>query len=221
MAKVNPIRWSAKYQDDETDLIYYGRRYLKTSTGSWLSRDPIAERGGINLYAFVRNDSLDRIDKLGLYSASSSGGTLHVSDDEHQNYLIFQLQCAPGYIVANINVIYDKAAMYHGLWTEFEQGPDAADYSSESAYTAHVNDILNDTFGGQVPPTPQGNCAGDNVEEHAYMRTRLVSEGYEATFYRIGADLPGDIGDTQQLYVNHTRIDYECQACCKMMHVTE
>ena len=38
MAKANPFRFSTKYQDDETDLLYYGRRYLNTSTGRWLTR---------------------------------------------------------------------------------------------------------------------------------------------------------------------------------------
>jgi RHS repeat-associated protein len=33
MAKVNPFRFSTKYQDDETDLLYYGHRYYKASTG--------------------------------------------------------------------------------------------------------------------------------------------------------------------------------------------
>ena len=45
MAKANPFRFSTKYQDDETDLLYYGGRYLKTTTGGWLSRDPIDEPG--------------------------------------------------------------------------------------------------------------------------------------------------------------------------------
>ena len=43
MAKANPFRFSTKYQDDETDLLYYGYRYYSASTGSWLSRDPLAE----------------------------------------------------------------------------------------------------------------------------------------------------------------------------------
>ena len=49
MAKVNPFRFSTKYQDDETDLVYYGVRYLKTSTGGWLSRDPFREVGFENI----------------------------------------------------------------------------------------------------------------------------------------------------------------------------
>jgi hypothetical protein len=35
-------------------------------TGRWPSRDPIEERGGINLYGFVGNDGVNRWDRLGL-----------------------------------------------------------------------------------------------------------------------------------------------------------
>jgi RHS repeat-associated protein len=45
MAKANPFRFSTKYQDDETDLLYYGYRYYNASTGRWLTRDPIEEHG--------------------------------------------------------------------------------------------------------------------------------------------------------------------------------
>jgi RHS repeat-associated protein len=45
MAKANPFRFSTKYQDEETDLLYYGYRYYSASTGRWTSGDPIQERG--------------------------------------------------------------------------------------------------------------------------------------------------------------------------------
>ena len=41
MAKADPPRFSTKYQDDETDLVYYGYRYYNASTGRWVSRDPL------------------------------------------------------------------------------------------------------------------------------------------------------------------------------------
>jgi hypothetical protein len=34
-------------------LHYYGRRYYNPVTGQWLSSDPIAESGGINLYGYL------------------------------------------------------------------------------------------------------------------------------------------------------------------------
>ncbi|MDR3564760.1 MAG: RHS repeat-associated core domain-containing protein [Negativicutes bacterium] len=65
MAKVNPIRFSTKYQDDESDLFYYGCRYYNPSRGTWLSRDPLNEEGGVNLYNFVLDNPLNLIDSDG------------------------------------------------------------------------------------------------------------------------------------------------------------
>ena len=65
MAKVNPVRFSTKFQDDETDLLYYGYRYYKASTGTWLRKDPVEERGGLNLYGFVKNDCINKYDSDG------------------------------------------------------------------------------------------------------------------------------------------------------------
>jgi RHS repeat-associated protein len=66
MAKVNPFQFSTKYTDSETDLVYYGYRYYSPALGRWLSRDPIEEQGGLNLYGFVGNDPVNRWDRLGL-----------------------------------------------------------------------------------------------------------------------------------------------------------
>ncbi|HEY1660839.1 MAG TPA: RHS repeat-associated core domain-containing protein [Verrucomicrobiae bacterium] len=65
MGKVNPFRFSTKYNDDESDLLYYGYRYYKPDTGTWLNRDPIEERGSFNLYSFVKNSPENKIDMKG------------------------------------------------------------------------------------------------------------------------------------------------------------
>jgi len=44
----------------------YGYRYYDPLTGRWPSRDPIGEEGGVNLYGFVRNDGVGKIDVLGM-----------------------------------------------------------------------------------------------------------------------------------------------------------
>jgi len=36
------------------------------TVGRWMSRDPIGEGASLNLYSYVHNDSIDRIDPLGL-----------------------------------------------------------------------------------------------------------------------------------------------------------
>lgn len=59
-------RFSTKPRDVETGLYYYGYRYYEPLTGRWPSRDPIGERGGLNLYGFVGNDGINSWDRLGL-----------------------------------------------------------------------------------------------------------------------------------------------------------
>jgi len=66
MAKANPLRFSTKCQDDETDLLYYGYRYYGASTGRWIGRDPAGEQGGMNVYGFVENNPVNSFDLLGL-----------------------------------------------------------------------------------------------------------------------------------------------------------
>ena len=61
----NPFRFSTKYTDKESGLVYYGYRYYDPVEGRWLSRDPIGERGGLNLYGFVGNNGVNRVDYLG------------------------------------------------------------------------------------------------------------------------------------------------------------
>ncbi|MFN0137347.1 MAG: RHS repeat-associated core domain-containing protein, partial [Phycisphaerae bacterium] len=66
-AEANPFRFSTKYFDAETGLSYYGYRYYSARLGRWLSRDPIGEAGGVNLYAFVENSPPNLFEPFGLF----------------------------------------------------------------------------------------------------------------------------------------------------------
>ncbi len=61
----NPLQWSSEIYDSELDLVYYNYRHYSPALGRFLSRDPIEERGGLNLYAFCGNNSLKQVDYLG------------------------------------------------------------------------------------------------------------------------------------------------------------
>jgi len=64
-AEAFPLRFSSKYSDGETGLAYFGYRYYDSGMGRWMNRDPIGEIGGTNLYAYVENTPLEKIDWLG------------------------------------------------------------------------------------------------------------------------------------------------------------
>ena len=65
-AEANPFRFSTKYTDADTNLLYYGYRFYSPTLGRWLTRDPIEEEGGLNLYGFARNLPLSYVDPFGL-----------------------------------------------------------------------------------------------------------------------------------------------------------
>jgi RHS repeat-associated protein len=93
MAKANLFRFSTKYQDDESDLLYYGYRFYSASTGRWINRDPIGEKGGNNLlYGMVNNNPINSYDALGdlarydrLKLDDGSGSVLIWSYHKHPN----------------------------------------------------------------------------------------------------------------------------------------
>ena len=66
VAEANPFRFSTRYLDVETGLYNYGYRLYDAPNARWLNRDPIGERGGINLYATLHNDLVNAWDYLGL-----------------------------------------------------------------------------------------------------------------------------------------------------------
>jgi RHS repeat-associated protein len=49
-----------------------GLRFYFPETGRWLSHDPLGEEAALHLYAFLRNDPIERYDKLGLLACSVS-----------------------------------------------------------------------------------------------------------------------------------------------------
>ncbi len=73
-AATNPFRFSSEYHDSETNLVYYNYRYYSPTLGRWLSRDPIAEQGGMNLYSFIKNATISSYDILGLLSMYGNWG---------------------------------------------------------------------------------------------------------------------------------------------------
>jgi RHS repeat-associated protein len=70
MAEENKFRFSSEYMDDELGLVYYNYRHLNPLDGRWISRDPIKEEGGWNLYSYIYNSPTISNDIIGLYTVS-------------------------------------------------------------------------------------------------------------------------------------------------------
>lgn len=88
-AKALPFAFSSKYTDQESGLNYYGYRYYNATSGRWLSRDPIGEGDGANVYLNVRNNPVLFVDILGrsiwggasLYGSTAAMALLQIWGD--------------------------------------------------------------------------------------------------------------------------------------------
>jgi RHS repeat-associated protein len=65
--------FKGQFLDLESGYCNYGYRYYSPELGRWLSRDPIGETGGVNIYAMAGNCPLNTIDILGLASLGQYG----------------------------------------------------------------------------------------------------------------------------------------------------
>ena len=115
MAEANPIGFSTQYTDRETGLVYYGFRFYDPSKGrlgscghvassrsSVLNRDPIGEAGGRNLYRFVGNDPIGRVDKWGLawrWSTCATTETVKFEYEDEGHWVSAEDEvCFPGWV---------------------------------------------------------------------------------------------------------------------------
>lgn len=126
-----PFRFSSKWTDDETGLLYYGRRFYDPKNGRFVGRDPVEEKGGFNLYGFLGNNPVNRWDYLGMMAdemtdISMDGGAYR---EEGSGYLI---RLANGGDTSRIAGYFDGA--YRGM-----EGSEAGSGFEFKASSIHIN----------------------------------------------------------------------------------
>jgi RHS repeat-associated core domain len=65
-AVVNPLRYTAREYDAETQLYYYRARYYDPALARFISEDPAGQSAGNNQYAYAADDPVNRRDPRGL-----------------------------------------------------------------------------------------------------------------------------------------------------------
>jgi RHS repeat-associated protein len=102
---ISDFGYAGYYVHQRSGLNLTKYRSYSPTLGRWLSRDPIGESGGMNLYAYVENDPTTYLDALGLDKQPGGGWS--------PNYLKLQIckaiaqaayALALGQIIANPNL---------------------------------------------------------------------------------------------------------------------
>ena len=70
----NSYAYTGREWDKEAGLYYYRARYYDPMEGRFISKDPIGFKGGINLYSYVHNNPLNRVDPRGLSGCGPGDG---------------------------------------------------------------------------------------------------------------------------------------------------
>lgn len=73
--------FQGQFLDTESSLMNYGYRYYSLYLGRWTCKDPIEEKGGINLFGMVNNYPVNEVDRFGLvdYDLDLDSCTLKVT----------------------------------------------------------------------------------------------------------------------------------------------
>lgn len=173
----NPIRFSTKYGDPETGLLYYGYRYYSPGTGRWLGRDPLGENESANLYTAVGNDQIDHCDFNGLYG------------DAGHFYTTYLVGRAAGFS--------DEAAWQLAYWSEYADKDAAFDAIRSLGDEDHID----------VQKYLHSLTGGDPTKLRTYLACLLKAKADDGKTEAFGLDEKGflihALGDTYAHAYDH------------------
>jgi RHS repeat-associated protein len=163
----NPVLWNSRRYDESTKLHYYKYRHYTSKLGRWLSRDPIEEDGGINLYEFVRNNVLIIFDKYGL----KAGEPEYLKDDSSKDL---------GFHGENLEIMGDSDFSFGKFAGIFSDKPDenecySMSFNVASAYYAIYYDK------GSNPDDPNDLDALQNTtRQHEEKRKSIFQKQWKS-----------------------------------------
>jgi len=134
-------------EDDGTGLYYYRNRYYSPTMQRFISEDPIGLNGGINLYAYARNNPVSYSDPFGLKPQKSSwdltvevltpiakalGGRLYIEDSTKITYII-DVHMSYTEVIEKLESI---GLSY--FWDPLPTHSGGIDYAANKALWAHI-----------------------------------------------------------------------------------
>ncbi len=210
-AEENRWRFSTKSLD-ESGLYYYGYRYYSPELGRWPSRDPIGEDGGLNLYGFVGNMVICRIDAYGLQIQINYVPGGPVAED-WLDYILY-IPEQGGLSEAQVWTIYNQVKSRYAFKVSYTGGCECPDGSLEDI--VFVQYLKSDGGGcGQKWEVDKG---GENwLDENGFNRVPAYTDDKDDT----GSALTGlsAVSGGGAYYDSPTdsqriRIEAYCRCCC-------
>lgn len=163
---VQPFGFAGGLSDPDTKLVHFGAREYDPEVGRWLTKDPSLFRGGMNLYAYSRQDPVNYIDSDG---RAPRGATCpHGLDCEYNSHAAVQSKLGAyrqewgpvsSFAWPITMLLLHKQFAKYDYWTEF--GPEGQ-YEIEPGDWGHSGDLGNYVAGYGAafgPPIAASGCA--------------------------------------------------------------
>ncbi len=145
----NPWRYKAKRIDQETGLVYFGKRYYDPKIGRWISPDPMGSIDGPNLYRFCRNNPLKFVDDFGLASEINGDefSEYFYGDYEPRCYCEQHRDCKRGGDIRNAigGASVGVSSFFMGILNQFAEAgflATADDFGFDRTFKAEMHDAM-------------------------------------------------------------------------------
>ncbi|SPE59469.1 hypothetical protein SBV1_3250001 [Verrucomicrobia bacterium] len=178
LAEANLYRFSSKEWHLGSGLIYYLYRYYDPGLQRWTTRDPVADRGGWNLFRCLANNPVNRRDNFGhQYGPPTPPCETYETDEEEEGLGLGETLQWPGRepieIMPNPNLSVFQALArglklaqeWHEMWEQAEglvEGPGGSLYSLNPPPPL-TNQLMSGGPGGPVPVYPVSENAPPTV----------------------------------------------------------
>lgn len=141
-ADSNPFRFSTRYTDLETGLVYFGSRYYSPLLERWVNRDLLEETDGTNPYSYAHGDPVNFGDLLGFLDYKLGSDDPVIREDPGAGAWNSEPQTRTMAIL--------KRLIQAGIWTVWIGMPDAVNHlshyfgNSGSDYTIRLQAMIDD-----------------------------------------------------------------------------
>ena len=189
---LSTFQYAGYYTHQPSGLNLTRYRAYDPNTGHWLSRDPIAERGGINLYDYCHDDPDNYIDSLGLKNVNitivSSGTIPAGAIAEIQRIIDDCLKC---------NKISDTVKMRFAKVPSAAEGQAAAGWGKNGPIVS-----VEDVPGGSFPSSTNGQIVVYNssryqslADEFGAPYDEVLGDGLANEIFRHALGWPFSVDD--------------------------
>jgi len=184
----NPWRFASKRQED--GLVFFGIRFYDLSLERWLTPDPSGFSDGPNLYLYVANNPLNRLDLFGLNSLDiNQSPAIEVSiNDIRQNIGSRASLIQAKALVEGVQIDYYVSC---GHWYQMQFSPEELQPGKVNLLN-HFAELL-PKEGGQVGLFTFQNGIQTNISEFKEMCQSVIDQVPEGTLFLGMHNPPGSL----------------------------